>query len=81
MSRLPVVSVRWTDAHSVDEWTMADDLPKTGKECVSVGFLVRKTKACLTVAGTGSEDGDVCCTIIIPKAWVRGIKYLKEKGK
>ena len=77
----PVVLVVWEDAHSEDAWTSLEDLDTRPLSCQTVGYLVQKTKRVVTVSSTLSEDGQACCTLHIPRAWVRELRYLDRRKR
>jgi hypothetical protein len=79
--RFPLVVVEWVDAYSTDPWTPVWEFDDEEKACRSVGYLVKKGKKHLHVAGTFSESGDdAACTMSIPRGMVKRITYIK-KGK
>lgn len=58
----PILFVEWLDASSTDPWTDIKDLEGTVK-CVSIGFVVKRTKDYISLASTW-DGGDQACTII-----------------
>ncbi len=73
-----IVRVEWADAFSTDEWTTIEDIGDEHHRCVSIGWLVKETKAQISVAGTISEDKQACCIIHIPRGWISRIVSLEE---
>ena len=69
----PLVCVTWIDALTNHGWedTASASADGSGAECVSVGFVIRRTDAEIILAQTLS--GDQCNgRITIPMGWVKG---------
>jgi hypothetical protein len=79
--KCPLVLVEWEDAFSTDEWTDLDQLERGCLSCVTVGFLVHRSKKTLIVAGTVSKDGQGCCVMHIPARWVKRVQKLPGGGE
>jgi hypothetical protein len=77
MKTYPLVYVTWEDAYSTDDWTELADLSEENHLCASTGYLVRKSKDVLVVAGTVSADGQACCVIHIPRRMVKAVERLR----
>lgn len=69
-----LVTVEWVDAHSEDAWTDIEEIDNSPMVCRTVGYLIKETKQTVSVAGTVSDDGQACCIMHIPRAWIRWIK-------
>jgi hypothetical protein len=80
-AKLPrLVHVIWFDAHSEDAWTEKKDLTFEPTRCHSVGYLVKRTKHAITVAGSAhgiDTDIDYSCVITIPAGCIRKVKKIK----
>lgn len=70
----PLVVVEWVDAATSNEWTDgADPDLHEPVPCRTAGFLIRRTRKSLTVAGTigaAPGDGEVNAVTVIPRPWV-----------
>lgn len=56
----PLVRVDWLDSNSRGSWASPEHAadPTQSLLCVSVGWLLRRDKKFLTVAGSGAYDGE-----------------------
>ena len=72
------VHVIWYDAGSHDPWQAPNDLDEKSTLCNTIGYLCKETKNDIYVASTFSSDGDVCCTMQIPKRCIK--KMIKVKN-
>ena len=61
----PILIVEWYDASSTDPWTDIKDLEGTVR-CVSIGFVVKRTKDYISLASTWDGGEQVCTVIHIP---------------
>ena len=77
LQKFKKVEVVWHDAYSTDDWTSIDELDEKPLVCSSIGWLVKKTKAAIVVAGTINATGGACCSINIPRGMVQKITYLQ----
>lgn len=70
----PLVIVDWLDAATSNEWTdSANDELHEPVPCRTAGFLIRRTRASLTIASTVGAtpgDGEVNAVTVIPRPWV-----------
>ena len=74
-----VISCKWADAYSVDEWTDPNE-SELSAPCLiqSVGILVEITDDSVVLAlNKNLETESVSCIMHIPKSMVREIKLLK----
>lgn len=71
----PIVAVRWTDACSYDGWRDADD-PMSVKHTLTMGALIENTPDHVSVAGSLTDDGEIACTMVIPRAMVEEVRSL-----
>lgn len=86
----PIVRVVWTDAMAINEWKTLEELKKDEGEdkapCVSVGFLVKKTREFYYVANTitsGAKTIDdilMNAIMMIPRKWVKSIEEINIDG-
>lgn len=75
MKKFPVLLVEWLDASSTDPWTDIADISGSVR-CVSAGFVVHRSKDCISLASTIDPVGGQACTIIhIP------VKMILKKRK
>lgn len=74
-----LVRVRWLDAYSDGGWKDAGEEPRD-EPCISVGYLVKKTKKYVRLASTIGVDDDgkwhVNATISIPTGMTTSIEDL-----
>lgn len=81
-AKLPIVKVEWEDSSQpVSEWQWIDDykVPEI-VNCLSVGFLIAKTKQAVALAANlgdlARERGQASGIIRIPKSAIRKLTYL-----
>ena len=80
MTKYPIVSVRWTDAHTTDAWRSIEEALEDEPAFVTtVGFLLEDSKKRVLVASTLSADELISSTMEIPKGMV--VKITKLRGK
>jgi hypothetical protein len=77
--RWPLVEVEWLDAHACGGWetpaTYRADAPAV---CCSVGYLLHRTRAALTlVQSCGLTTGEVTDALTIPRGCVRKMRRLR----
>lgn len=60
-----ILFVEWLDASSTDPWTDIKDIFGTVK-CVSIGFVVKRTKDYISLASTWDGGEQACVVIHIP---------------
>jgi len=74
----PIVLVEWVDAESIDAWTSLDDVDHDIAPCLSVGFMVSKTKASVTLVLNHDQKNDnASCIMKIPTGMIVRMKILK----
>lgn len=74
----PVVSVKWLDHYSVDEWDDVDEYFTSNYEfeVTSTGYLIAENDNYYFVANSVSTDKEQCCGVFaILKAAVREFNY------
>lgn len=79
--KIKLVKVKWQDTMSESDWKDIDEIKKWAKKeraiCVSVGWLVERTKKYIVVAGSkGVNDEDYGDFIRIPRAIIKKITRL-----
>lgn len=75
-----IVRIDWIDPHSIDEWTSLHDMDTTlTKMVTTVGRLVRETSDAYVVSLNHCPDGDVSCSMIIPKVCVKRMERWHER--
>lgn len=81
----PVVKVVWTDAMAINEWKTVSELTKEhakdSEPCISIGFLIKKTKQFFYVANTvssGDTEEEIVSNgiMMIPRKWVTSIQEI-----
>ena len=77
---LEIYLVKWVDAESIDEWTSQSDIDHDLPMIESVGFLVKKTKALVTLAlNYDTANDSFSCIMKIPTGMIQ--KEIKIGGK
>lgn len=73
--------VEWEDCCSYGRWTDLDVMRTVeSSQCVSVGFLIEKTKEKIVLSlNYDARKGDVSDTIIIPRSLVKSCRRLYPK--
>lgn len=72
MSDFPLVLVTWHDAETQHGWeSVSDARVDTIPACVSVGFVIKKTRKEIVLAQTIAR-GELNGRITIPRGWVVG---------
>ena len=71
--------VEWVDSCRYSTWMSVSELPhKHSCDCVSVGFLVKKTKQNIYISSSlDLQGGNICMAMEIPRCAItkmRGIK-------
>lgn len=75
MKNRKVVQVRWADIVAGGGWRSEDAARKSQPAaCVSVGYVLRRTRSTLVLASSWSEDGEVLQTIVIPRGAVKSVR-------
>lgn len=78
MKKRPLVLVEWDDTTTNEGWAMVENLTSEPVHCISVGWIVRKTKIALVLAGMRSLDEDACNTRqTIPRGCIRSIRRIE----
>ena len=75
--------IEWIDPHSVDEWTLIEDLKKQ-KTCriVTVGRIIFEDKERIAVTlNYNKENEDASCTMILPKRVIVERRDFELSGK
>ena len=84
----PVVKVTWTDAMAINEWKTTAELEREkaadSAPCVSIGFLIKKTRQFFYVANTvssGESEEEIVSNgiMMIPRKWVVSFEDITEK--
>jgi hypothetical protein len=88
MKQPKIVLARWTDPFTTHGWHSAESLAQeiaeiAHRECVSVGFLVHRTKDSIGLAESLSPTGQIGCVTWIPRQALIGMETLRKarKGK
>ena len=79
---MELVLVEWLDSRRGEGWVRLDDLRDdvSATRCRSVGWVIARDKASLTVAGHLGEKPDQCCgEITIPAKAILKISKLHPK--
>ena len=76
-----IVEILWEDACSLSGWDNIETYKNhTAMPVKSVGYLIKRNKKCITLAGTQALDEGFCQGITIPLSWMKQIRTL-QKGK
>ena len=77
MAKEKLVLVEWLDSRGMtDSWEHRDELdPMAAMTCTSVGFVLEKTRAYVTLAATTS-DTQVLGRLTIPRCAITSMKEL-----
>ena len=84
LSKMPLVKVFWVDSSSVRGWIHLSEMEKPPPlECISCGFLVRKTKHVVDISShVALHDKGVVASVhsimTIPRCSVTKLEYLDE---
>lgn len=72
MSDFPLVLITWKDAETSVGWeAIGDAQADTIPACVSVGFVIKKTRKEIVLAQTMAR-GELNGRITIPRGWIVG---------
>ncbi len=78
--KYPIVCVHWLDSYVRDDWqTPSEAKEQVPSHCMTVGFLIIKSKEKVIIASGKSEGGNLSSTWAIPRACVKKIQYLTPK--
>lgn len=80
MYRFPLVEIRWDDAAASNSWERPDNMELSHQIVVTVGFVVKETRAHLVLASTYDET-HVNAAIQIPKGMILSRKLLARAKK
>ena len=56
-----LVMIEWLDSRRGEGWVRLDEFEGTVTRCRSVGWIVGRDKASVTIAGHLGEEPDQCC--------------------
>jgi hypothetical protein len=74
-----IIVIDWVDSIRSFDWTLIEDIDEKLLDCVSVGFLLKETDDCITIAQNyGLEPEQVCNLITIPKCSIKNIREIKD---
>ncbi len=82
---MKLVLIEWVDAHSHDRWVEIEVSVESCETALirSVGWLLKKTKNCVTIAPhiskVGSIDSHVSGDMTIPAKAIRKMTVLRQK--
>lgn len=77
----PVVEVIWLDAESTQGWEDEDESDHEIPEVMTIGFLIHKSDAGITVAATACKERTTNNRLKIPAGMVKSIRYLRGAPK
>lgn len=86
MAELPLVLVRWLDAHTVGGWMKSDEYRRLARkasdlETTSVGYLLERTRRALTLVQSISPNNDTMAdSITIPIGCVLSVKRMRANA-
>ena len=78
-----MVEVRWRDATAYNGWMTGGEARRAGAaQCLSIGYLVRRSKRRLTLVQTQSVgsmtfEDRINGLFVIPRAWVSRVRRLR----
>lgn len=73
-----LIEVTWGDAWGTNRWYDETSMPDAKPVmCVSVGFLIKESKAGLTMAATKADNGDYTGVSFRPRGMIKKIRRLK----
>ena len=76
---MQIVKVVWTDSASSDGWQDEEHGKEhTPSQCMTVGWLLKKTRGHVTLAGSRSDFGNCSQLMAIPRKCIVSIKTLEE---
>jgi len=75
MKSYPIVLIRWIDSNGRHGWHDIGGMPED-LSVETVGFLLTKTRAHITVTATLTQQESDYCELMIPRAAINEIKYL-----
>jgi len=86
MKQPEIVLARWIDPFTSHGWHSAESLAQeitdlAHRECVSIGFLVHRTKDAIGLAESLSPTGQIGCVTWIPRAAIRSMETLRKASK
>jgi hypothetical protein len=77
INKANLVAVIWNDAESNSSWCSIEEIDKVvAPECITVGFLVKKTKKVVVVLSTIDKHVNGSYTLI-PRGCVKRIRKLR----
>lgn len=75
---MKIVMIDWVDSVRAFDWTLIDEVDEKSMDCISVGFLLKETDECVTIAQNyGLKPKQVCNLITIPKCSIKNIREIK----
>jgi ABC-type nitrate/sulfonate/bicarbonate transport system ATPase subunit len=86
MKQPKIVLAHWIDPFSSHGWHTPESLEQevaglAHRECVSVGFLVHRTKDAIGLAESLSPTGQIGCVTWLPRAAIRSMVTLRKASK
>lgn len=75
--RMKTVVIEWVDSVRAFDWTLLEEVDEKSLDCISVGFLLKETDNCVTIAQNyGINPEQVCNIITIPKCSIKNIREI-----
>ena len=72
-----IIVIEWVDSVRAFDWTLLEDVDEKSLDCISVGFLLKETDNCVTIAQNyGIKPEQVCNIITIPKCSIKNIREI-----
>ena len=76
---MKLVKIVWVDSATIDGWVSVDFAESFDpSECVTVGWVVKKTREYITVTSSRSDTVNYSQLMTIPRKCVTSIKELAE---
>lgn len=73
----PIVNVFWDDACGQQGWRDVKDARHAPTQTVTAGYMVKKTKAGVTIAATLNDQGQCNDVCFVPRGMVTKIEVLR----
>lgn len=77
-AKYPLVEVLWHDAWSQGGWQTTDPQKNEPAPCLSVGYMIAKTKSGVTLAGSLDDGANVGVIQFRPSGMIKSIKVLRR---
>ena len=81
-SKYKLYRIKWVDSSRFTTWMNLSDLPdKHTCNCVTVGYVVKRTKKAIYVSGSiDLSNGNFCMVMEIPRCAITKMRGIKKNG-